>query len=556
MHRCYSLLLTIALTMPTHALASASTPWPVMPSITGQTGDLIHHLLAVVSASSVGGEVLLAPELVRDFYRTRNYRPAWVNEQGIRPDVQELIAVISRGDEEGLDAAFYHMNAVRERLATGSQDPVRMAELDLLITDAYLGYSRDISLGRTPLHLLAPKRQHVPETTLLLMLENSLAEQTVGESLNSMSPNRLGYDLLRRTLIDYRRIAEQGGWPILPPGQTLKIGMEGNRVEILRRRLEISADIASAGDHNPGLFDSTLKKGVQRFQERHGLAADGVVGNTTQAALNVPVEQRILQIELNMERRRGHPYDSTDRHIVVNMAGFELNVMEGEETVMDMRVIVGRDYRQTPVFIKPLTSVQFNPYWYVPKTIFREDFLPSLHKDPRYLDRMGIKIFSNPKKGVQRVASASIDWQNVDGNKFYYTLRQDPGPNNALGQVKFVLSNSDGIYLHDTPNRALFNKDVRTFSSGCIRVEDAVGLATYLLQDKPDWNLDSILNTIDNGASKKVSLNKPVPVHLVYWTSWVDRQGRVHFRNDIYGRDKRLAEALGYKDYSYISSSL
>ncbi len=282
---------------------------------------------------------------------------------------------------------------------------------------------------------------------------------------------------------------------------------------------------------------------MRRFQKWHGLAVDGVVGPATLAALNVSVEKRIRQIEVNLERWRWLPQELGARHILVNIAGFELNVIENGQPVMTMRVVMGKEERPTPVFSGALTYLVVCPYWQVPSTIAVKDKLPQIRKDPGYLTRKKIKVF----QGGEAINPRTINWSEVTAKNFNYRFRQDPGPKNALGRVKFVFPNPFSVILHDTPDRELFTRNVRTFSSGCIRVEKPIELAEYVMHGDPQWTREKILATINKWVERTVWLPEPIPVHLLYFTAWVDAEGMTHFRDDIYGRDKRLDEALRKK---------
>ncbi|HZC01403.1 MAG TPA: L,D-transpeptidase family protein, partial [Gammaproteobacteria bacterium] len=278
--------------------------------------------------------------------------------------------------------------------------------------------------------------------------------------------------------------------------------------------------------------------------QRHGLAADGVVGASTLAALNVPVGARIRQIELNMERWRWLPQDLGERYILVNIANFALDVVENGQSVLTMRVVAGKPTRRTPFFSAQMTYVVLSPHWYVPPTIAIQDKLPLIRRDPKYMARQNLKIFSDGPGGATRVDPRAIDWSSVSARNFPYRLRQDPGPRNALGRVKFMFPNSYHVYLHDTPSRELFARAERAFSSGCIRLEKPIELAEYLLRDDPRWSRQSILSSIDRGREQVVHLPAPIPVHLFYWTTWMSDEGVVHFRKDIYERDHVLDGAL------------
>jgi murein L,D-transpeptidase YcbB/YkuD len=319
--------------------------------------------------------------------------------------------------------------------------------------------------------------------------------------------------------------------------------MADARVVQLRQRLMSSGDLTLEGP-DPEIYDTALVQAVERFQLRHGLEADGVVGAKTLEALNAPVQQRIDQILINMERWRWMPDDLGDRYILVNLAGFELDVVEDGSTVLDMRVVVGKTYRRTPVFSGRMTYLDFNPYWHVTPTIARKDILPKIQADPGFLKTDGMRVFDGWGEDAREINPEIVDWSLIEPKTLTFKFRQDPGPKNALGRVKFMFPNQFNVYLHDTPSRDLFQRTVRTFSSGCIRVERPLELAEYLLHDDPGWSRARIDSVIAAGKALTVVLPKAIPVHLTYSTVWFGEGGTLHFRDDIYGRDALVAQAL------------
>jgi murein L,D-transpeptidase YcbB/YkuD len=294
----------------------------------------------------------------------------------------------------------------------------------------------------------------------------------------------------------------------------------------------------------PDVFDDDLVEGVKRFQYRHGLDPDGAVGEATLEALNVPVECRIEQIKANLERWRWLPSDFGERYILVNIAAFSLDVIENGRSAMKIPVIVGRDYRETPVFGADMTYVVLNPTWTVPPKLAVEDILPKVRKNPEFLGTQKIRVFSDWTEKAAEVDPATIDWSALGAARFPYLLRQDPGPENALGRIAFMLPNAYSVYLHDTPERGLFQRAERDFSSGCIRVADPIGLAEYLLAGEAGWDRRGIMAAIEKGATRSVPLPKPIPVFVVYLTAWVDEGGVTHFQRDVYNRDPVLIRAL------------
>ncbi len=340
---------------------------------------------------------------------------------------------------------------------------------------------------------------------------------------------------LEKALAQYQQLAAQGGWPRVPGGPTLHEGDMDVRIPLLRDRLAAGGDL-DAPTNRENIFDTPLREAVQRFQVRHGLIADGVVGAKTLAELNVPVSERIRQLAASLERCQPLPSLLEPRHILVNIADFTLKLYENGELRLSMPVIVGKTYRQTPVFNGRISSLVLNPAWEVPHSIATKDLLPKIKKNPSYLGTSHLRVFRgwNPSTEVD---PAGVDWASLSPSHFPYRLRQEPGPANALGRVKFLFPNPYDVYLHDTPSRELFRKDDRTFSSGCIRLANPLGLAVYLLQGTPLSSMEALTAAIASEKTQSIPLPSPIAVYMAYMTAWVDRDGTVQFRRDIYNRD-------------------
>jgi murein L,D-transpeptidase YcbB/YkuD len=341
---------------------------------------------------------------------------------------------------------------------------------------------------------------------------------------------------LRQSVARYRTIAAAGGWGAIPRAPALESGTRDHRVIVLRRRLEAEGYPASAAVPDPELYDADLVEAVKLFQRLHGLEEDGVTGPATMAALNVPAEARVGQIEANLAPGRQPWIDSSGRYVVVNVAAFSLDLVEDGRSILRLRTIVGRRDWPTPTASSRITAVVFRPVWRIPTSIAVREILPIVRRDPGYFERTGTRVFRRSAGALAELDPEAVDWRAVRAEGFGYRLQQEPGPRNPLGGVKLVFRTRYDVYLHDTPNRALFAKARRTFSHGCVRVEGIDRLVAYLL---PDWPADSISAAMAVGRDRRVELGAPIPIHLVYWTAWTESDGRVAFRDDVYRRDRR-----------------
>lgn len=480
--------------------------------------------------------------LLRAFYAGRGYAPVWTDGEQLRHQAYYAIDQLSRAGEDGLYPDEYHINEIR--LGLDSTPGSASGALELLLTDGLLRYIRHLRTGR-----LDPQATdtewHIRPGVIdpAAVLAGITASSSFRDALHQLTPRHRGYQRLRTLLGAYRSLESIGGWPVIPPGEPLERGSYDQRVHLLRHRLMLSGDLAGFDYREAFNFDATLDEAVRDFQVQHGLEVDGVVGRKTLAALNVPISERIEQIQLNMERWRWMPDELGDRYLLVNMAGFELQAIEDDETVMDMRVIIGRPYRSTPAFAGEMSYLVFNPYWNVPHKLAILDLLPKQQANPEYLARKGFRVYVDWSKDAQELDPADIDWAAYTAETFPYRLRQDPGMSNSLGRIKFMLPNPYAVYLHDTPSRHLFRRPVRTFSSGCIRVEEPLQLADFVLGNEAGTRTVDVLEAIDNGENHSVSLPQKVPVYLLYLTAWVDDEGRAHFHDDVYGRDVLVLRA-------------
>jgi murein L,D-transpeptidase YcbB/YkuD len=375
---------------------------------------------------------------------------------------------------------------------------------------------------------------------LVRILQHALETNDIAAALSNLRPAHPAYARLRRALAWYREAAAAGGWPLVPPGPTLKKGVVSERVSRLRLRLRAEGDLGPEPSTRNDLFDEVVEQAVRRFQQRHGLEADGAIGPATLAALNTPVETRVRQIVLNLERWRWFPRELEPRVVIVNIAGFRLEVMEGEASVLTMRVVAGRPVSPTPVFSTMITAVALNPSWNIPHQIAVREIAPLIRKNSHYLAKHPITVLQDLGGRTKVVNPRTIRWSELSRKPFPYRLREEPGPQNPLGRIKFDLPNPFSVYLHDTPARELFTKAARAFSHGCIRIENPLDLAAYILRGTPQWTREALLAAIAEGRERLVRTPQPIPIYVGYWTTWVENDGVVHFRQDLYGRDRRL----------------
>jgi murein L,D-transpeptidase YcbB/YkuD len=337
---------------------------------------------------------------------------------------------------------------------------------------------------------------------------------------------------LQDALDSLRAVAAAGGWPPLAGQRILRAGERGPEVAALRARLRASGDALAAPVEKAELFEDALAVAVRSFQARHGLAADGVVGPRTRAALAVTPGARIRQLEINRARRAELPAALGDRFLLLNIAAFELALVERGQQVFASRAVVGKPSSPTPVLSSLVTTAIFNPAWHVPPGIAQREIAPRAARDPTYLARQGIRVFG--REG-EEVDAARVDWRSRAAVA-RYALRQDPGPRNALGQLSFQFPNDRNVCLHGTPQRELFDSPSRAFSHGCIRIERPLDLAALLFT--PELGAAELASLIGAGETVTRSLPVPVPIHVVYWTAFVDGQGQLNFRPDVYGRDR------------------
>jgi len=481
-------------------------------------------------------------QAIQSFYEKREFKSLWFDGDKANARVAALFEALAHSEAHGLLPEDYGAKALAQKVGD-NKDNAR-ADLELQLTRAMITYAADLDGGRTTPARVSPDQFVIPQRKpALQILEGAAAADDLAKYLESFAPKQQEYQRLKATLAKYRKLAADGGWKPVAPGATLKPKMKDARVQQVKERLMVTGELKSLGS-DPQLFDDDLLKAVKAFQDRHGLDTDGNIGATTLDRLNVTAAQRVEDITLNMERRRWMPEDLGKKYVFVNVADFELKIVDGVKTVYTTRVVVGTPYHRTPLFSGTMQYVEFNPWWNVPHSIASTEMLPTIRKDPGYLARNNYVISTRYGAETSDVDAQSVNWGSLGPGNFPYIIRQKPGPTNALGQVLFMFPNQHNVFLHDTSSKDKFEFPERTFSHGCIRVFKPIDLAIYLLTNNAGFDQKRLQAILDSKVPQRINLVEPLPVHLTYFTAWTNKDGEVNFRRDVYKRDAALSAAL------------
>lgn len=502
---------------------------PVAPA--APTPEALRALLAQPEPIRIGDVQLAEVAALRAFYASRQYQSAFTGADCARR-MPELIKAVGLAEAHGLSPADYHLEALR---ADGCA-----STLELVAADAWLRLARHLHAGRIDPHRVEPDwTASRPMLDTAGLLARALAAEQLVASLDAVAPQDAYYRALQQALVRWReRAASPDSAPSLEDGPTLREGDVGPRVRQLRERLATEGDPVEAD--RPEVYDAVLAEQVRRFQAAMHLETDGAVGRETLAELRRTPAERVAQLRVNLERWRWLPDELGERHIRVNIADFQLEARAGGRVERVHRIIVGKQLRRTPSFSAAMRYVVVNPWWGVPRRLAVEDKLPLFRKDPAAVQRMGFQVLDASGATVD---PAGIDWAALSKQNFPYRLRQAPGPQNALGRVKLMFPNRHDVYLHDTPNRRLFERSRRNFSSGCVRVDGALELAAWALAGTPEASLERLEELADRGRETVIRLAEPLTVHILYLTAVVDH-GEVRFVHDLYGRDAPLLALL------------
>lgn len=508
--------------------AAAADGTPAAPAVAAGIRALVEE-----APKAIHGQPIAAEDL-RRLYAVFSYTPLWHLDAARREGAQVVVDALLAASEHGIDATDLHLDAVRSSPST----PESVAERDLLISDAFLRYARKLRHGSVPASVSDDFREGSPDRfDPVGALIEAVRTGTIAPLTASLPPQDFEYRRMVDALRGYRRLADEGGWPVVPGTTELKLALGDPRLPALRERLRAERDLEGDGGTDTTL---TLSAAVRRFQQRHGLEPDGRVGPLTLKELAVTTDQRSRQIAVNLERWRWLPRQRGDTYVIVNVAAATLALSRYGFAGPSRRVIVGDMKHQTPSFASRIVAVTVNPPWNVPATIAAREILPRLKRNPRYLAANDIVILGRPDDPF----GLGVDWRSISARGFPFRLQQRPGPRNSLGAVKFEMPNRFDVYLHDTPDKRLFTRPQRTLSHGCIRVERPIELAAALLDDAA-WSTEALETAVVQADTRRIEFRRPVPVYLVYFTAFADERGRINFRRDPYDRDARIERALG-----------
>jgi murein L,D-transpeptidase YcbB/YkuD len=465
---------------------------------------------------------------IRSFYNTRNYQFAWFSSDGLTEQALGFWNLHNHYTTYSEDSSLVDKALKKKMDNLISVDTMRVNAADkslinteLTLTQHFIEYSlKNFEKGyikRKEMERFIPRKKENALELADSLLTKKHKDDKYYEDVNE------AYKQLKEQLQKYFTITKNGGWqPVSPEVKKLKKGSSSPAIVAVKRRLVLTGDMA--GGDTSEIFTDTLDTGIKNFQQRHGYTPNGIITDALIKEMNVPAQTRLQQLLINMERMRWMPSQPEGNLILVNIPEFVLHVFEGKKEAFEMNVVVGKEGHNTMMFTGNLSQIVFSPYWNVPQSIVQKEILPAMQRNPNYLASQNMEV-TGESDGLPEI-------------------RQLPGAKNSLGKVKFLFPNSFNIYFHDTPAKSLFQQDKRAFSHGCIRLSEPEKMAQYLLRDQPEWTPSKIQQAMNAGNEKFVKLKDPVPVFITYYTAWVDENGQLNFRGDIYNRDGRLAKKM------------
>ncbi|WP_018181343.1 L,D-transpeptidase family protein [Kaistia granuli] len=472
-----------------------------------------------------------------EFYAERDYQPVWMVDGVYTPQARKVMQRIAAAAEDGLDPTAYRLPPVQVGAETPAGAEIA-ASVDLVLSKAVLTYAREAFAGRldpSSISKLITLKPLLPDPIEVLTTVSSATDGAA--AIAGFNPPHEGYLRLKKALAEARATDTGPALARLPEGKSMKVGLSDPRVPLLRARLDVPAPSEA-----PEVYDEALAEAVKTFQSGKGLQADGIAGNATVAYINGTGKTNTAEILANMERWRWMPRDLGDFYVLANVPEFSVRVVEDGKVIHTARTVVGKMTNQTPIFSDQMESIVVNPSWNVPASITMKEMLPAIRRDPSYMARKGYQVLAHVDGKFRPVDPQMVDWSNVNPRQIM--IRQPPGDDNALGSVKFLFPNEHAVYLHDTPSKSFFKRDARALSHGCVRVQDPLEFADILLAHQGGWT-PARLRKMIGGKEKWINLPNRIPIHLTYFTAFVDDNGTLETRPDIYGYNGRVEKALG-----------
>ncbi|EOZ96762.1 L,D-transpeptidase YcbB [Indibacter alkaliphilus LW1] len=506
----------------------------------------------------VMGRRLFSSVVMKRFYTSRGFEAAWSEDRKLNEIAYEMRYEIQQSKFDGLTPNDYHLKTINELFSLIEEDKrlgqasdfQALASLDVLLTDAFIMLASHLSLGKVDPEALKTTwniQRNAPQLRFDEKLAEGLESGRLRKTIEEFYPNLSIYKKMRdglREMYDFEakmKLSTRLSWKTLKADKSIKPGENHSEIPEIRKRL-IFWGYLNDSSQTDRVYDEQMEDAVKALQSRHGLEPDAVIGRGTMNAINQSPQDLVATASVNLERLRWLPDNVKDQELIlVNTANFQLDLILNRDTVLTSRVIVGRSYHSTPQFSAEMSYLVFSPTWTVPNSITRSEIIPAVRKDPSYFQKKNMKLLTSDGTEVN---PANIDWNKVNPRSFPYTVRQEPGEQNALGLVKFMFPNKYSVYIHDTPSRSLFAREDRALSHGCIRVQKPFELAKILLSYDQKWTDERIRNAMRQDREQTVLLNRKIPVIILYLTYWSDSKGTINFRNDLYNRDQEVYTAL------------
>ncbi|MFW6269524.1 MAG: L,D-transpeptidase family protein [Bacillota bacterium] len=516
-----------------------------------QTGTLQENIwLQLAQTTSINRQKLHSRKYLKDFYRKRNFQPVWITYNSLLPKANKFIKIIKNSSQKGLLPEDYHLSLINKKIEKYKTDKniETLVQLELILSDSFLIYISDLDQGRFDYTNMERKWFQTNSSNNYSKILKEITTYNMSDKINEFEPEIFQYIQLKKLLHKYQEIEQNESWPKIKINEKLSKGDKNKNLYQIRKRLKKDPGLeVTLTSEKKDIFDDNLKKAILNFQKNYGLKTTGNIDKATLKKLKIPVEMLISIIKLNLDRLRWSDIDPAAEYIMVNLPEYKLKIIKNEQTILKMKTVIGRSEQQTPVFSEEIYRLIINPVWRIPRSIIINNYLPQIKENKSWINNHYIQIYDRENDKYTKVNPEKINWNQLNQNNFDYHFWQKPGPWNSLGNIIFRNASKNNIYLHDSPSRHLFNKRKRPYSFGCVRVEKALELAYYILNTSEGWNKSKVDRLVKNRTETAVNLNHPIPLHLIYLTTWVaEDDQQLNLRDDIYRRDEKLLKYFNH----------